>query len=265
MAFLNRETCILQDEISFEFLKSCCRSRITDLQEHLQNSSCYVFIPGIDGNFNGGSHAAIRFLLEGASGVSLQRGGSVKDVDLEDVVLAVYRDAIGIFCNVAAKQKILELTSMCQNVKLFCQSDDIDADDTDAAELFKIRAFQEMVDACVEVRVPVAGETGARSAVEKWPLVQAYALEELGSRGFFTMRHKVVDCTETLNSIMTRVDAQSLQNVLLHSVSKFQGTWESLISALDCKSAEKRSKLTESQVIEPLESYFTYAKLGLPD
>lgn len=41
--------------------------------------------------------------------------------------------------------------------------------------------------------------------LEKWPIIQAFALEGIGAGGFFTMKYKVAHCCRAMTVICTDI------------------------------------------------------------
>ena len=67
--------------------------------------------------------------------------------------------------------------------------------------------------ACTPPPSPQTIGTGAGcpDEVEKWPIVQAYGLEDMGTGGFFSMKHGVSNATPELLRVMAAVDATTVQ------------------------------------------------------
>ena len=64
-------------------------------------------------------------------------------------------------------------------------------------------------DTCFEQAIGVGA--GCADEVEKWPIVQAYGLEDMGTGGFFSMKHGVLNASPELLRVMGAVDAATVQ------------------------------------------------------
>lgn len=59
----------------------------------------------------------------------------------------------------------------------------------------------------------VLDEISDAKAIEKWPLIQTYALEPVG-RTFFTLQHKVVNLGSKVVGLFKNLDKHSLKNLV---------------------------------------------------
>uniref|UniRef100_A0AAR2K402 Uncharacterized protein n=1 Tax=Pygocentrus nattereri TaxID=42514 RepID=A0AAR2K402_PYGNA len=91
-------------------------------------------------------------------------------------------------------------------------------EDEEAAEEFKISSFVSMVEDCTCIGIPYSSHSHMQKfdvfMLEKWPIVQAFALEGIGAGGFFTMKYKLIDVSEQLWQIYARLDPVSLDCLL---------------------------------------------------
>lgn len=101
--------------------------------------------------------------------------------------------------------------------------------------------------------------------VESWPLIQVYGVEELGNRGFFTMKHKVEDVGPLLADIYKKLDQHAAEAVATSHVDMLAFHWETALSVLDMHTAHERDKLTEQSIVEPLLSFYQYGMLRSAD
>ena len=91
-------------------------------------------------------------------------------------------------------------------------------EDEEAAEEFKISSFVDMVRDCSRIGIPYSSQGHLQIfdmfVVEKWPIVQAFALEGIGGDGFFTMKYELQDVSLSLWNVYSRMDPASLENML---------------------------------------------------
>lgn len=248
------------------------RNRMAALQSTLDKP--VIIIPGVDGGHNQGSQQLIKFLFLGESGLNLHNC-SIDDDELEELVLTVSPSHLSIFCIPPIKDKVLQLSKLCANVTVFCQNSN-DYGDTDADEVFKINSFAKMVYGYTAFYVTLPDVNGTelegknKMAIEQWPLIQAYALEDWtvggGNKGFFTMKNKVFGLINVAYwSMLGKYDSRIAGNLYTDAVTTLSRHWGSIILSLDSKTAAERTKTNEDNLVEPLLTYFLYGCMSLPD
>lgn len=133
------------------------------------------------------------------------------------------------------------------------------SDDTDQSEQEKIEFFIDNVTQFGQVAVAVG--TGSGMDIEKWPLVQAFALEQswLGSdkttrkqTGFLTMSHKPVGVLQDLHALFSDIDACALEQIVHQNVPQLLYHFDHILSRLDRCSPGQRRRLTELDIAEPV-------------
>ncbi|KAK7805959.1 hypothetical protein U0070_011714, partial [Myodes glareolus] len=97
--------------------------------------------------------------------------------------------------------------------------------------------------------------------VEKWPIVQAFALEGIGGDGFFTMKYELQDVSLSLWNVYSRMDPMSLENMLSEDLVAFEHQWTSFFANFDTETPFLL-ELSESQAGEPFRSYFSHGMLS---
>ena len=131
------------------------------------------------------------------------------------------------------------------------------AEDTFQCEEFKIRSFLSTLKGRAAVGFPADAET-----IERWPLVQAHALEEMGMGGFLTQKHKVTSIADAVRDALSYVDAHSFDCLVKLNVDMLAFHWRSVALQLDKpKTPWRRLDLTQADVGEPLESYFEFGDM----
>ena len=144
----------------------------------------------------------MNYLLFGLSEdeLSSERGCGDADGKYDETVVIVFPNSTHIVCDAATVPKVFSLLSRCRNVHLHA------AADAARHEEFKVKTFVSVLRGVQRVGIPLNGADSFR-VVEKWPLVQAFANEDSGGGGFFTMVHEVVDVTPLLREVMAAVDS----------------------------------------------------------
>ncbi|XP_041526128.1 uncharacterized protein C20orf194 homolog isoform X5 [Microtus oregoni] len=138
-------------------------------------------------------------------------------------------------------------------------------EDEEAAEEFKISSFVDMVRDCSRIGIPYSSQGHLQIfdmfVVEKWPIVQAFALEGIGGDGFFTMKYELQDVSVSLWSVYSRTDPMSLENMLSEDLVAFEHQWASFFANFDTE-IPFLLELSESQAGEPFRSYFSHGMLS---
>jgi len=154
-----------------------------------------LLLPGVDGQSNWGSQVALKYLCLGTTGpTAAEPTISEADEALEDSILALQDGRPPTAFVPVAAAPLREVLDLAAAEPVWTLSKE-EADDTEAAEVFKIKAFVELVRGKASVAVPLEGHramgiarssaaastavadgsspTAARDIVEQWPLVQA--------------------------------------------------------------------------------------------
>ena len=238
------------------------QNRLRELQA-LCTSDCeaLLFVAGVDGKYNEGARKALNFLLYGCSGHEVT--SSKSDADLADGLLVV--SATTCFLHLGSSDaywKLLPVLGPVADLQLSAPTPE-EEKDLDLLEERKILCFLEAISDFKTVGVELSH--GDAMELEKWPLIQVYGIEELGVRGFFTMRHKVVDVGPALQKIYMQLDAHAAQTVITYNVDLLAFHWLTSLAILDKTRVRDRMRLTEAALIEPLASFFSYGTLRASD
>ncbi|KAG7271008.1 hypothetical protein CRUP_038459, partial [Coryphaenoides rupestris] len=136
--------------------------------------------------------------------------------------------------------------------------------DEEAAEEFKISSFVSMMKDCSCICVPYSSQANARSSrcsvMEKWPIIQAFALEGIGGGGFFTMKYQLMDISERLWQMYSRLDPLSLDNLLAEDLVNFEKQWSNFYSSMDLETHLSIQEVSEAQAGEVFRSYYSHGR-----
>lgn len=254
---------------------SCTRlRRIQELIKSHGNSGPkldgILCILGVDGRYNSGSKHLLNYLLFGFCELLTSEisGGKITDEELEDVVVLVKAASVHVYCNPLNYPYLLRYIAHWRNLQLHCLNKE-EYDDNERAEEFKITSFISMVQGCEHIGIqygePSLGEKQPQFdpfILEKWPLIQAYAFEDFGSGGFFTMKHKVIDVSGHLNSMYGSLDPAIVQNLIHETLPLFERHFKSVVTNIDAESQSELLKVTERTLSEPIVSYFTHGHIA---
>lgn len=247
-------------------------------------SEALVLVGGIDGDHNDGSRMALNYLLAGLSGPHLA-SLRLADADLDDVVVVLHHDRCALYCSHTAVAKLRAITAMWPALTLFTPHAKFADQDTDWAQEHKIRAFVQMVEGVESVLAPLAALAAlvrsdspavddartllaplapgdaAHSSIEQWPLVQAYALQEVGAGIFFTLKHAIVDCAVAVHALVHRVDAHGVAYMLNDCGPRWTRHYQDTLINLAHEvpgPTPKREAPQETLMGEPVVSHFAH-------
>uniref|UniRef100_A0A3P9B212 Dynein axonemal assembly factor 9 n=1 Tax=Maylandia zebra TaxID=106582 RepID=A0A3P9B212_9CICH len=212
---------------------------------------------GIDSRYNEGCTELAKYLFYGLyeqNQVNLEHGlEEFPEEMLDDVILLIKVDCVHLYCNPLNYSYLLPYVSHWRNLHLYCMTE-TEYEDEEAAEEFKISSFVAMVQDCYHIGVPYSSQGQIQKfdmfMVEKWPLLQAFALEGIGGGSFFTMKYKLMDMSENLWQVYNRLDPVSLDNLLTEDLVNFEKQWNGFFSGMDLESHLSILELSEAQAGE---------------
>ena len=239
-------------------------TRVRSVQRLLgeQELDGLLCIPGVDSNYSDASWRLYCYLLCDLSGdelVQLELGPSAEE---EDTFLLITPNKICVYCHPTCYSSIAtRLGKWHEELTLFCDLSYPDTEDTDHFEVFKITAFIQMTEGLERIGVPLGREFSEMS-VEQWPLVQAYALEEMGGLGFFTMTHKVCDVSRGMDQLFSEVDPLSVRYLQRRAARLFSKQWGDLVESVSGLEPEAVRELSEQGLLSGMKTYLQHAKLS---
>ncbi|XP_017545927.1 uncharacterized protein C20orf194 homolog isoform X1 [Pygocentrus nattereri] len=184
---------------------------------------------------------------------------------LDDVIILIKAESVHLYCNPVNYSYLLPYVSHWRNLHLHCMTE-TEYEDEEAAEEFKISSFVSMVEDCTCIGIPYSSHSHMQKfdvfMLEKWPIVQAFALEGIGAGGFFTMKYKLIDVSEQLWQIYARLDPVSLDCLLNEDLESFERQWSCLFSSLGIESALSMQELSEAQTAEPFRTYYSHGLIS---
>uniref|UniRef100_A0A669B3F6 Dynein axonemal assembly factor 9 n=1 Tax=Oreochromis niloticus TaxID=8128 RepID=A0A669B3F6_ORENI len=215
---------------------------------------------GIDSRYNEGCTELAKYLFYGLyeqNQVNLEHGlEEFPEEMLDDVILLIKAECVHLYCNPLNYSYLLPYVSHWRNLHLYCMTE-TEYEDEEAAEEFKISSFVAMVQDCCHIGVPYSSQGQIQKfdmfMVEKWPLLQAFALEGIGGGSFFTMKYKLMDMSENLWQVYNRLDPVSLDNLLTEDLVNFEKQWNGFFSGMDLESHLSILELSEAQAGEILQ------------
>lgn len=245
------------------------RLRAAKLQQLCANRDlqCLVFILGLDSKRNKLDESAFFWLFKGVTGLSRLASSSVP-LDYEELAWVVTPGSVEIYigsaCNntkqTEAIGRAIELVSASwlgvQVYKLTTE----EVQDSDLGQESKILWFTRRLSR-------LKGKVGmcASSEVDRWPLVQAYALDMFGL-SFFTRSHKVSDISEDLLKLFAELDEAALHTMIKEQLPRLERSFHQTSEYINqSKAPEGRGLLQANDVKETLAFSFDYARIQSED
>uniref|UniRef100_A0A8C5TTB7 Uncharacterized protein n=1 Tax=Malurus cyaneus samueli TaxID=2593467 RepID=A0A8C5TTB7_9PASS len=253
----------------FSFFCSC--SRLRNIQSILTQSSKsqpdgILCILGIDSRYNEGCRELANYLLFGLynqNNNDFERTGFPEEV-LDDIIILIKPDSVHLYCNPVNYNHLLPYVAHWRNLHFHCLTEN-EYEDEEAAEEFKISSFVDMVRDCSRIGIPYSCQGHLQIfdmfIVEKWPIVQAFALEGIGGDGFFTMKYELMDVSVDLWKTYSKMDPVSLEDLLFEDLMIFEHQWTNFFANFDTE-IPFILELSESQAGEPFRSYFSHGMIS---
>uniref|UniRef100_A0A8C4KDS0 Uncharacterized protein n=1 Tax=Dromaius novaehollandiae TaxID=8790 RepID=A0A8C4KDS0_DRONO len=221
---------------------------------------------GIDSRYNEGCRELANYLLFGLynqSNNDFERTGFPEEV-LDDIIILIKPDSVHLYCNPVNYNHLLPYVAYWRNLHFHCLTEN-EYEDEEAAEEFKISSFVDMVRDCSRIGIPYSCQGHLQIfdmfIVEKWPIVQAFALEGIGGDGFFTMKYELMDVSVDLWKTYSKMDPVSLEDLLFEDLMTFEHQWTSFFANFDTE-IPFILELSESQAGEPFRSYFSHGMIS---
>uniref|UniRef100_A0A8C9ZZZ0 Dynein axonemal assembly factor 9 n=1 Tax=Sander lucioperca TaxID=283035 RepID=A0A8C9ZZZ0_SANLU len=215
---------------------------------------------GIDSRYNEGCTELAKYLFYGLYGRNQLNLEHVleefPDEMLDDVILLIKAECVHLYCNPMNYSYLLPYVSHWRNLHLYCMTK-AEYEDEEAAEEFKISSFVTMVQDCYRIGVPYSSQGHIQRfdmfMMEKWPLIQAFALEGIGGGSFFTMKYKVPSSKNKKN-LKYFLSSEDLVN--------FEKQWSGFFSSMDLESHLSILELSEAQAGEAFRTYYSHGLIS---
>ncbi|OXB62972.1 hypothetical protein ASZ78_000882 [Callipepla squamata] len=181
-----------------------------------------------------------------------------------DIIILIKPDSVHLYCNPVNYNHLLPYVACWRNLHFHCLTEN-EYEDEEAAEEFKISSFVDMVRDCSRIGIPYSCQGHLQIfdmfIVEKWPIVQAFALEGIGGDGFFTMKYELMDVSVDLWKTYSKMDPVSLEDLLFEDLMTFEHQWTNFFANFDTE-IPFILELSESQAGEPFRSYFSHGMIS---
>ncbi|KAK7476463.1 hypothetical protein BaRGS_00032298, partial [Batillaria attramentaria] len=232
-------------------------------------------ISGIDGRYNEGCYELINYLLFGFFEVrkaELEKSGFPEEV-IDDLMIVIRKTRVDVYCNPINWHYFLPYTSHWTNVTFHCLQEeeyDLDTDEeAEAAEEFKVQSLIAMTSGCQRIGVPYysfTSEPGERKfdkmLLEKWPIIQAFALEDFGGGGFFTLKFDVSDISQAIHQLHSYQDPVTMEILTTEKLPMLERQWRNMTDSVNMEIANFNGVLTQERIAEPLRSFYQHGRVG---
>ena len=240
--------------------KSAARLHILQTFCSDKNTPHTLFVPGPDGAIRGDedptSQSVARYLFQGDSGRRMTNT-IIDDENLEDMFLCLGSEKVEIYRPPTFVPGCSRLLAAWPNTTQMKPPNSMKGDSF-SCEDFKIRAFLKTVKGRAKL-----GFTRGREEIERWPLVQAHALEEYGMGGFLTQKSEITDVSGHVKQALQYVDAHTVDSLLASNVEMMNFHWRTMMMTLDKpKVPWRRLELSELDLVEPLHSFYDFGTLS---
>ncbi|KAM9356171.1 dynein axonemal assembly factor 9 [Pholidichthys leucotaenia] len=250
---------------------SCCRLRQVQALLHGSGPATpdgILCSLGIDSRYNNGCTELAEYLFYGLYGqnqMPLEQTVEFSDDIMDDVILLIKAECVHLYCNPKNYSYLLPYASHWRNLHLYCMNES-EYEDEEAAEEFKISSFVTMVQDCCRIGVPYSSQGHTQTfdmfMVEKWPLLQAFALEGIGGGSFFTMKYKLIDMSDKLWQVYSRLDPVSLDNLLAEDLVMFEKQWSCFFSSMDLETHQSILEISEAQAGLPFHMFYSHGLIS---
>ncbi|KAF0715370.1 Aste57867_3407 [Aphanomyces stellatus] len=222
-----------------------------------------LLVGGADGLFSHGSQAALKYLFLGKSGQELLGEQVIPQQyeSLEEVIVLLTRRTVSIFYILDSDSAtfLLPFLSCWRNVSEFVATDDMPQD---VRELTKIRAFRDMIEPYGTIGVPLNTTVDPKMTAEKWPIIQSFGLDDISSKGFFTMHHNVVNSSTSLTQRMSIVDDYYARRLVTDAQPALQHHFRGFLEKLDhAENPAERATRSEMDVGDDLTSFYEFGTI----
>ena len=106
----------------------------------------------------------------------------------------------------------------------------------------KISFFYNAVSKLKKIGLFLAPENDSK-IIEKWPIIQSYALEPVG-KTFFTLKFETVNLNQRLLPLFKNLDKHSLQNLVATTALALEGQVRGSTQLIEYTKQEERSQIS---------------------
>uniref|UniRef100_H2YKK3 DAAF9 N-terminal domain-containing protein n=1 Tax=Ciona savignyi TaxID=51511 RepID=H2YKK3_CIOSA len=243
---------------SFSPYLSCKRLRNVQSLLPVGSEDSIVVILGIDSRYNEGCRELANYLLFDFYDLRLNQleEYGLPEEDLDDLVIVIRHSTVQVYCSPTLYNYLLPYIGHWMNLTIHSLHEDSTQSEVEQEE-YKIVSFISMVESSHHIGIPYYVGTSHsmtsqfdKFAVEKWPLIQSTAWDDMGGGGFFTMVHEVSDIRDSLLPIYHQLDPASLEQMIVRSLPLFIRHWGECMSNIMLRNNGDSSSIVDYDVTE---------------
>ena len=237
-----------------------CSLRIKKVQQYLSKNGIdgVLAFNGIDSQYNPDCRHFLNFILFGHS---MYKTGNYSKyynhIDIDEIVLLIKQNKVDVYLNYASIESVLPFLLKVHDLQIHCLDAKVSSDET-TVEDHKVYSFILMTENVKKLALPYTNEKiFEQMSIEKWPLFQAYALEDYGSQGFFGLSHKVLPLNFEKSSLFCQFDLGSLKHLLTDTCILLKYQWNTMIRNISnmVKNAEN---INLQKAMDPIIGYLEH-------
>lgn len=166
----------------------------------------------------------------------------------ETIVLISSKQSF-IFTTPDARKQLDHLIYTIQNCTVFCPTE-VQYASKDQFDILKIASFYQALSPIHKIGFCLEPDQDVK-AIEKWSLIQSYALQPVG-RTFFTLRFQTANLVTKILPLYRNLDKHSLKHLLAQTAFSLEGQIKGSTQLIEYTAQHERNKLTELKLQQPL-------------
>lgn len=243
-----------------------CLHRIKLIQDYISKHKIdgLLTINGVDSRYNPDCRLFTNFILFGCSMYKSGEYSKQMDYDTDELIIMIKPNKVELYITHEQTESILPFLIKVHDLQIHCLHANV-ASDEDVVEDHKVYSFISMTKDVNKVAIPFINKTSNFDpmAIEKWPLLQAYALENYGSNGFFGLNHELGPFKFDELPIFNTFDLGSLKHLLKDCSTLLTFQWNSMIKNVSNMRKDGPFSFSEiNKAFDPITSYLEHGGSG---
>lgn len=237
-----------------------CSLRVSKIQRYLLENKLdgFLAVNGIDSRYNPDCRHFVNFVLFGCSMYKSGNYSKYFDIDTDEIVLLIKPYKVNLYVTHKEIKNILPLMVKVHDLQIHCLDANI-SDDENVLEDHKVYSFISMTNGVDKIAIPCSSSKDFNPMlVEKWPLIQAYALEDYGSHGFFGLTHSLSSLNFTELSVFSDFDLGSLNHLLKDTSILLNFQWNTMIQNISNMMKSSSLDIDLEKAVDPVVSYLEH-------
>ena len=225
---------VLSDKkVSLKDASLLCSLRIKKVQQYLQKNNVdgLLSLNGIDSHYNPDCRHFLNFILFGHSMYKSGNYSKYSDsIDIDEIILLIKQTKVDVYLSYSSIDSVLPFLLKIHDLQIHCLDANVSADETNIED-HKVYSFISMTENVKKIAIPytVDPDTFDQMLIEKWPLFQAFALEDYGSKGFFGLSHEIVPLNFEKSPLFFQFDLGSLKHLLTDTCILLKYQWNTMV------------------------------------